>query len=100
MTKTFSHYPAFPADERIHDMDSCGLTKREYFAAMAMQGFLSQSHTPADPNTEWTAMGFGIGEDVWNSLNRHEKHVAATTADFSVQMADALIDALNKQEAK
>ncbi len=76
------------------------LTKREYFAAMAMQGFLSQSHAPSDPKTEWTSLGFGIGEDVWNSLNRHETYLAKTTADFSVQMADALIEALNKQEAK
>lgn len=79
---------------------SDGLTKREYLAAMAMQGFLSQSHAPAAPKTDWTSMGFGIGEDVWNSLNRHETSLAKTTADFSVQMADALIEALNKQEAK
>ena len=36
--------PAFPVEETCNSESlSFGLTKREYFAAMAMQGFLSQN---------------------------------------------------------
>lgn len=84
MTKTFSHYPAFPADERIHDMDSCGLTKREYFAAMAMQGILSGD----------------VGINLLNAYDGLGTSSHATLAAFATRYADALIEALNKQEAK
>jgi hypothetical protein len=48
-----------------------GLTKREYFASMAMQGLI---------------------------VNRHAQdlHDQTKVAKFAVEMADALIDALNK----
>jgi hypothetical protein len=36
------HNPIHPV-ERYNDHDFTGLTKREYFAAMAMQGILSSS---------------------------------------------------------
>ena len=57
-----SDYPAFPAEIQVGDngieaiqtgittFSVPGLTKREYFAAMAMQGFLSNSLViEADP---------------------------------------------------
>jgi hypothetical protein len=59
--------PAYPSHNKHH-----GLTKREYFAAMAMQGLLAQ---------ESEAWGFG------------DKEKLATEA---VAQADALIAALNK----
>jgi hypothetical protein len=62
-----------PSRSRDGDYDiihTPGLTKREYFAAMAMQGLLAN---PIAPETEY--------ED--NML-------------FAVQHADALIDQLNK----
>jgi hypothetical protein len=69
---------AFPTWSRLYgekpELDGDGLTKREHFAAMAMQGQLSN---PA-------------------ILERHgleAKDVAKTAVDF----ADALIAALNKQ---
>jgi len=49
-----------------------GLTKREHFAAMAMQGWLSS---------------FDAGEEV----------VPSSLAEFSVEIADALLAALEKQ---
>ena len=52
-----------------------GLSKREYFAAMAMQGFIS--------NGEYRSGGYKL-----NSLE---------IASFSCQQADALIKALNAQ---
>ena len=48
-----------------------GLTKREYFAAMAMQGSVA-----ADSEDQWTF---------------------ADHARFAVKQADALIEALNKE---
>jgi hypothetical protein len=54
-----------------------GLTKREYFAAMAMQGLLSN----AEAVTEISKADFG------------------PLQQYAVRFADALIDALN-QEAK
>jgi hypothetical protein len=55
-----------------HDAFPCvqqGLTKREYFAAMAMQGMLACDEIEGD---------------------------ATTVARYSLQMADALIEELNK----
>lgn len=55
-----------------------GLTKREYFAAMAMQGLLA---------------GF-----VERSLANEEADCSISVADDAVLMADALIEALNTEE--
>ena len=65
---TLPNEPAFarPSSSTSHQD---GLTKREYFAAMAMQGFLSEG----------------------------EVSEIKTIAVLSVQMADALIEQLNKQ---
>jgi hypothetical protein len=57
--------PAFPAST---DHEFSGLTKREYFAAMALQGFLADGDSP-DEAAEW-----------------------------AVESADYLIEALNKAE--
>lgn len=54
-----------------------GLTKREYFAAMALQGLLSNGDGPADV---WIA-DKGMGP----------------VAQMAVECADALIKALNKK---
>lgn len=52
-----------------------GLTKREYFAAMAMQGMIA--------STDWNTAQFGTP-------------YIDSTAEFSTMLADALIAALNK----
>lgn len=57
--------------EYYGNYESTGLTKREYFAAMAMQGFLS------NPNS--------------HSFSKKEFAIS------SVEMADALIKELNKE---
>lgn len=59
--------------------DARGLTKREYFAAMAMQGLLASF-------TEKAAIG------AWGS----ELDLVAKT---STELSDALINALNKSNA-
>jgi len=75
-----------------------GLTIRQYYAGLAMQGIMSQSHNSSTEKADWTKMGFGWGEDTCNSLNKYEKHVAVTIAEFSVKIANALIEELNKTE--
>ncbi len=60
---TFPDHDAFGSD------NTCGLTKREYFAALALQGVLA-SCVNADPHAD-------------------------TAATMAVEYADALIAALN-----
>lgn len=87
MNKTIPNDAAFsrPYSRDEHSGDSpenhfafWGLTKREYFAAMAMQGILSASHSDAE-----SSAGFYSPQD---------KNIAI----MSVQYADALINELNK----
>jgi hypothetical protein len=84
--------PAFPLSEQMaarREFQS-GMSLRDYFAAKAMQGFLSQSH--AGPK-EWTDMGHGWGEDCANQLNAHRRSVAASLADFAYAIADEMLEA-------
>jgi hypothetical protein len=72
---THANESAFPEVQELPQFNhhSYGLTKREYFASMAMQGVLS------DPNNE--------------SLS--QKAIAI----YAVEMADSLIKELNKEYA-
>ena len=67
-------YPTFDDKGICPDSYSGGLTKREYFAGMAMQGYCG-------------------GEFTGQSGMPHKD-----MAEWSVEMADALIEALNKTE--
>lgn len=69
---------AFPAD--AHTQSEGGLTKREYFAAMAMQGILA--------NTEWAKT---FTKDDFDEFKDR-------ASSASTEMADALIEALNKTD--
>ena len=69
--ETKPNLPAFPQQETFDDLS--GLTKREYFAVMVMQGFIA-SYT---------------GEQ-----NHPDPDYAA---DEAVKYADALIEELNKE---
>lgn len=64
--------PAFPADTDRLPSGAYGLTKREYFAALAMQGLLAGSNWP----------GVVIGP--------------CQIADHAVEFADALLAELDK----
>lgn len=76
MTKTDGNEPVASTtrytQNGIKNGEYLGLTKREYFAAMAMQGSIANEDT--------------------SSARDH--------ALYAISCADALIDALNKQEAK
>lgn len=74
--RTDGNKPAFAAmavdsNELFQEL---GLTKREYFAAMAMQGLMSAT----DSNGDW-------------------KFCIESASEYSVQAADALIKKLNKE---
>lgn len=62
--------PAFGTPDNLYNEEQDGLTKREYFAAMAMQGIVSTDLA-----------------DTYENF-----------AKASVAMADALIKALNKEQ--
>lgn len=66
-----------PSDPKEWNVPMSGLSKREYFAAMAMQGILSNPSTPQKVITDEIGL-LGI-------------------ASFACKSADALIEALNKQ---
>ena len=71
--QTIGEVPLYPMDIKFQDGTqgiNMGLSKREYFAAMAMQGILSESHSVEMDHT--------------------------FIANYSVKQADALIQALNK----
>lgn len=42
--------PAFPAEDHRNGMQYGGLTKREYFAIMAMQGLIMSNYSNAECN--------------------------------------------------
>lgn len=65
-------------DLNNHPSDWYGLTKREYFAGLAMQGLCS--------NNEWSK---NLTTDDWDSYK--ERLISG-----SLEMADALIKELNK----
>ena len=72
--KTFGNSPAFSKPAFYHpdgaiDLPNNGLTKREYFAAMALQGLLTDNESP----------------------NSREEF-----AGYAVKFADALIEELSK----
>ena len=73
---------AMPLSEFAYNMQySSGLTKREYFAAMALQGLCATFS--GSPNAERQAEKVG-------------KTLSETMAIYAVDVADALINALNK----
>jgi hypothetical protein len=74
---------AFPvAHENLTFADNAGLTKREYFAAMAMQGILANPNTSHQIESQY-------GKIDANNANK----ILAYTA---TKLSDALIKALNE----
>ena len=80
---TNANESAMPLSEFAYNMQySSGLTKREYFAAMAMQGLCATFS--GSPNAERQAEKVG-------------KTLSETMAIYAVDVADALINALNEK---
>lgn len=73
---------AFPIDTNDLSEVKLGLTKREYFAAMAMQGLC--------------ASGFGTDKHIQSQTEEVGSNVSEAMAVFSVDIADTLIAELNK----
>ena len=53
--------PAFPHDDRAEYNDRAGMTLRDYFAAKALQGLLSDSKVQA-PRSEFAAEAYAIAD--------------------------------------
>lgn len=88
---TKSYHPINPTGAH-HYKDKDGLTKREYFAAIAMQGMLSNiNQSYGEPNVNEKAM-----ED---ALKREQQFID-NVAIKAVRYSDALINALNKENGK
>lgn len=82
-------YPLPYSEEIAH---SFGLTKREYFAAMAMQGLM------ANPERyKYVVKKMDINRHVNESPWSHEE-ATRHNAEKAVYLADALIEALNKEQ--
>lgn len=71
------------------DFASFGLSKREYFAAMAMN---SQAMSTADFTLKEVCKRLGINEAQYDPEIHYHQYVAME----SVRLADALIEQLNK----
>lgn len=76
--KTDPNDQAYPVATTDHDAGHFGLTKREYFAALALQGLLASPLEPGELD--------GLSPD--DILN----HFSASAVSY----ADALIEALNE----
>lgn len=65
---------AFPIDlsRVVNDKMSLGLTKREYFAAMAMQGILSNASGLGEPE-HWVRFAVKYADALIKELSKGEK---------------------------
>ncbi len=81
--------PAFPCQSELHGVQHHGVSKREYFAAMALQGLLNQ-HQQSDVSL--------LNEPVYNAgyINTEPTFAIEALARDAVSIADALIVELNK----
>lgn len=83
---TNGNEPINAADPSIHSFS--GLTKREYFAAMALQGCLSNiNQSYGKPNVNQASMQ--------DAIEREDNFIKDVSLK-SVMYADALINALNE----
>lgn len=87
--KKYGNEPVYPFDDEAeiskhHPNIYCGLTKRELFAAMAMQSLLSN---PERYKYIANKVANGMSQEEASSKNAHK----------AVLLADALINELNKQ---
>jgi len=90
--------PAFPVSELDFNVDGLiveeknGLTKRQYFAAKAMQGYMANS-AETEISSTYVLELLGLPKDTKYIFS---EHYPAYVAKLSVLYADALLDALNK----
>ena len=90
---TNANDPVFSTDtinplDGVFNHPPIGLTKREYFAAMSMQGMLANiTQDYAIPN---------VNEKAMEAALKREKEFIEAVAEKSIKYADALIKKLNK----
>lgn len=92
-----SYYPAFPVSELDFGIDGIivepknGLTKREYFAIKAMQGFLANP-SETEITSTYVLEKLGLPKETKYDF---EKHYTKYVAKIAVSYADALIAELD-----
>lgn len=79
---------AFPHESEV------GLTKRELFAAMAMQGMMAKLEDYLPSTIKETAEFLGIPTEDY----KYDIHMQMVVSRIAVRYADALIEALNKEQ--
>ena len=85
-------FPFVETREMQGESISFGLTKREHFAAMAMQGLLSDRRTMTD-----LGEAFAVVNNQEQGSNLHVAGLRKLISMMSVAHADALIAELNKE---
>jgi hypothetical protein len=73
MTNENGTFPAHPVSRDVYSHNSIGLTKREYFAAMAMQGILSSRGTQEALNKDritWESYAVEKADNLLNELDK------------------------------
>lgn len=66
-------YPGSPAFPTTSDVNRAGLTKREHFAALALQGILAHEGRPADKfRLDWTRDAVAIADALVQALNEED----------------------------
>lgn len=91
---TFSEVKWNADDSYYESTDHTGLSKREYFAAMAMQGYLANS-AETDVTTAHVRAVLGLEKE---TEYVYAKHYTSYVAKLSVQYADALLTELEKEQ--
>jgi hypothetical protein len=85
--------PAYPVNG-AHENIEHGLTKREYFAGLAMQGLLMEPNQ-GDISTKHVLKIIGISEDTeYDYLIHYPKYLAK----LSIIYADELLNQLNQNK--
>ena len=68
--------PAFPNYSHADGEGSCfqpGLTKREYFAAIALQGFAANPHSGIHSDRELATFAVSLADELIKALNKSEE---------------------------
>jgi hypothetical protein len=87
-------YPIDGSHQGIHPKQIIGLTKREYFAGLAMQGHLANANESTISST-YVLEALGLPKDTKYSF---EEHYTKYIAQISVKYSDALLNELSKTE--
>jgi hypothetical protein len=82
--KENSSNSAFPSPQSFDNQDANGLTKREYFAGLALQGLLASN--------KFDDIAHSMSDKVWERREAFNRSIAID----AVHIADEILNCLNK----